>query len=91
CNLVVKFDNEIIMQMARSNAFSTSTTMIRNSAAISPKTSSGILWIGSVYQQDYIADAKQNFFPAARVDDVSFTRMGMENGTTGGICSIGNS
>ncbi|KAH7338488.1 hypothetical protein BKA66DRAFT_368646, partial [Pyrenochaeta sp. MPI-SDFR-AT-0127] len=74
CNITVKFDDVVVLEQQRTRDLANSRTMIRGSAIMFPKTSFGILWVGSVCPYDYIGDVRMNYFPSMRIDDVSIVR-----------------
>ncbi|KAF2496080.1 hypothetical protein BU16DRAFT_366469 [Lophium mytilinum] len=87
CNTTVKFNDEIIMEIPRLQAYTNVKAMIRNSTTFYPRTTSGILWVGSACTGQLIYNMRTQFYPSARIDDVSFTPLSC---STTGTLSIGD-
>lgn len=76
CNITVKFDDEIVLEVPRLHAYqSSTTTMTHNSTVVYPKTTSGILWVGSACNAQFNGNSKAPYYPSMRIDDVSFSRL----------------
>jgi hypothetical protein len=54
--------------------------MFRNSTIVYPKATSGLLWVGNICSFDFNATSRSNGYPSIRIDDVSFARIGCNDG-----------